>query len=44
MPFAGVRLADAAALSPVHADLIARLCDPALARTSPRVTLEAGVA
>ena len=44
LPFAGVRLADAAALSPVHADLIARLCDPALARTSPRVTLEAGVA
>jgi rhamnose utilization protein RhaD (predicted bifunctional aldolase and dehydrogenase) len=44
LPFAGVRLADGAAVAPVQADLIARLCDPALAGTSPRVTLEAGVA
>jgi rhamnose utilization protein RhaD (predicted bifunctional aldolase and dehydrogenase) len=44
LPFAGVRLAGGAAITPVHADLIARLCDPALVATSPRVTLEAGVA
>jgi rhamnose utilization protein RhaD (predicted bifunctional aldolase and dehydrogenase) len=41
LPFAGVRLTRAAAIKPVQADLIARLCDPALAPNSPRVTLEA---
>ena len=42
--FSVARLADGAAMAPVHANLIARLCDPALADTSPRITLEAGVA
>jgi rhamnose utilization protein RhaD (predicted bifunctional aldolase and dehydrogenase) len=41
LPFASVRLTDAAPLTPVQADLISRLCDPALARSSPRLTLEA---
>ena len=41
LPFASVRLSGAGAIDTVQADLIARLCDPALARSSPRVTLEA---
>lgn len=41
LPFASVRLSGGGVIDTVQADLIARLCDPALARSSPRVTLEA---
>ena len=40
LPLVSVRLTGSVAISAAHADLIARLCDPTLARSSPCVTLE----